>query len=95
MNEVSSRNHTVERIGAAMSLYAFGALGVFLLTVPWTPIWEHVALGLLPQPTGAWLASGWVRGAVSGLGVLNLVTAARDAGAWWRTVRGGNARQGS
>ncbi len=54
----------------------------------------HVTLGLLPPPTGAWLASGWVRGAVSGLGVLNLVTAARDAGAWWRTMRA-NGRQGS
>ena len=87
------RSETLERITAAMSLYAFGTLGVFLLTAPWTPIWDQVARGLLPEAVGQWLSTGWARGVVSGLGILNLVTAARDAGAWWRATRPEGRRQ--
>jgi len=84
------RPETLARIAAAMGLYAFGALGVFLLSVPWTPIWDQVTRGLLPEAVAAGLATGWARGAISGLGVLNLVTAAKDAGAWWRDAGAGD-----
>jgi hypothetical protein len=78
----------VVRIEAALTLYAFGVLGVFLLAVPWTPVWDHLALGLLPKAFGSWVRSGWTRGAISGLGALDLIAAARDAASVWRAVRG-------
>ena len=84
------RSEVRARIGGAMGLYLFGTLGVFLLGVPWTPIWEQVTRGLLPETAGTWLSTGWARGGVSGLGVLNLLTAAKDAGTWWRDARGGD-----
>ena len=36
------------RIGVALSLYAFGALGLFLLVAPWTPAWMQATFALLP-----------------------------------------------
>jgi hypothetical protein len=74
----------IARLQTAMTLYVFGALGLFLLAVPWTSVWDQVAIALLPQALGGWVRSGWVRGAVSGLGALDLVAAAREARALWR-----------
>lgn len=47
-------------------------LGVFLVMVPWTGIWEKNSLArLLPEWYGVWI-SPYMRGAVSGVGLLNL-----------------------
>ena len=59
----------------ALALYAFAALGLFLVVAPWTPVWDQATLLLLPTSVGPWATSGWVRGAVSGLGALDLVVA--------------------
>jgi hypothetical protein len=80
----TSRNHVIVRIQTAMTLYVFGALGLFLLAVPWTSVWDQVAVELLPDFVAGWVGSGWVRGAVSGLGALDLMTATREARALWR-----------
>lgn len=76
----------VARIQAALTLYLFAALGVFLLAIPWTSIWDQVALALLPRALSEWVSSGWVKGIVSGLGVLDLAAATRDAGSLWRDL---------
>jgi hypothetical protein len=70
-----------------MVLYALGALGLFLIAVPWTPVWDRVIVALLPETLGGWARSGWTRGAVSGLGALDLVTAAQEARALWHGLR--------
>lgn len=70
---MSSRLHT------ATLVYAFAALGVFLAVAPWSPIWEASTAGYLPTVAGPWLRSGFVRGLVSGLGVLNLVASWSEA----------------
>jgi len=75
------------RIRAVLWVYAFGVLGIFLVAAPWTPVWDQAAFVLLPVPAVGWIGSGWARGAISGLGLLNLMTAGRDAGAWWRERR--------
>lgn len=67
------------RLSTAFLVYAFAALGVFLVAVPWSPVWETSTAGYLPTLVGPWLRSGFVRGLVSGLGMLNLAAAWSEA----------------
>ena len=67
------------RLQAACLVYAFAAMGVFLLVAPWSPVWEASTAGYLPTAAGPWLRSGFVRGLVSGLGALNLAAAWSEA----------------
>ncbi len=47
-------------------------VGVFLLVFPWTELWERNYFSLaVPEWHGYWI-NAYVRGAVSGIGVLNL-----------------------
>ncbi len=66
-----------ERVWVAVEVYFFGVLGVFLATAPWTALWDECTLFVLPIGWGAWVRSGWVRGLVVGVGVLDLIAAAR------------------
>ena len=75
------------RLGAALSLYAFAALGLFLLVAPWTPVWTQATYTLLPAAVGRWVLSGWARGVASGLGALDLLIAAQLAVELWRRYR--------
>lgn len=53
-------------------------VGATLLLAPWTPLWEnHPALTASLQLREVLLAP-WFRGAVSGLGLVNLAAAALD-----------------
>ena len=85
----SGRSGLDSRIRTALWLYAFGALGLFLLVAPWTAVWTQAAVGLLPSRFGRVLLLGWVRGVVSGLGALDLVVAFAAARELWREMRGG------
>jgi len=75
------------RIGTALLLYVFAALGVFLLVVPWTAAWTQAISALLPPPAGRWALSGWVRGCASGMGALDLALAAQLGVELWRRLR--------
>ena len=79
------------RIGAALSLYAFAVLGLFLFVAPWTPVWTQATYALLPERVGRWVLTGWIRGIVSGLGALDLVIAVQVGGEMWRRLRLGQA----
>ena len=46
-------------------------LGVFLLVYPWIGGWDQQA-ALLPAWSRPYWVSSWFRGAISGLGVLNI-----------------------
>jgi hypothetical protein len=72
------------RVGVALSLYAFGVLGLFLLVAPWTPAWTQATYALIPKPVGRWVLSGWTRGIVSGLGALDLLIAMQLGLELWR-----------
>jgi hypothetical protein len=53
-------------------------VGMTLVLAPWTPLWEnHPALAASMQLREVLLAP-WFRGAVSGLGLVNLAAAAHD-----------------
>jgi hypothetical protein len=82
-----SRTQVPERIKLALGVYALSVVGVFLLAVPWTTLWDAATSGFAPTAGGAWIRSGWVRGAVSGLGVLDLAAAAGEAAGLWRLLR--------
>jgi hypothetical protein len=67
------------RIRTALLVYAFAALGVFLVAVPWSPVWDVATSGYVPTVAGPWLRSGFLRGLISGLGALDLVAAWSEA----------------
>ncbi len=67
------------RLKSAGTLYFFFVLGVFLVFVPWSPIWDHAIVTISPFRVANLLGSGWVRGSVSGLGVFDLILAVREA----------------
>ncbi|MBK5255664.1 MAG: hypothetical protein JJE39_06495 [Vicinamibacteria bacterium] len=53
-------------------------VGATLVLAPWTPLWEnHPALAMSMRLREILLAP-WFRGAVSGLGLVNLAAAALD-----------------
>ncbi|MBI1761291.1 MAG: hypothetical protein HYR56_07645 [Acidobacteria bacterium] len=59
-------------------------VGLMLLILPWTRYWDdnfflYFVTGKLNSPgLLSFLTSGWVRGAVTGLGIVNLLAGLRD-----------------
>lgn len=59
-------------------------VGVMLLILPWTRYWDdnfflYFVTGKLNSPgLFSFLTSGWVRGAVTGLGIINILAGLRD-----------------
>ncbi len=71
MNEPTS-----ERLGRVVLAFLWFDLGMLILLLPWSHAWGNNPLlarfpGLIP-----YLLSGYVRGIVSGIGVLDMVFAA-------------------
>ena len=60
------------RLRRALGILVCLEVGIFLFVAPWSPLWtEHLQVGYDP----AWrsiLTSPFVRGAISGVGLLNL-----------------------
>jgi hypothetical protein len=83
----SSEVRLQTRLGAALLLYAFAGLGLFLLIAPWTPVWTQATYALLPVAVGRWVLSGWARGVATGLGALDLAIAAQVGVELWRQLR--------
>jgi len=62
----------VRRLGVLLFVFLCATLGVMLMIVPWRPEWSDNGL-LLPYPVIRELfSSGFVRGVVTGLGLLNV-----------------------
>jgi hypothetical protein len=91
-SDVSPAGGAASRLGAALSLYAFAVLGLFLLVTPWTAVWEQAALALVPEAARGWVLSGWCRGGISGLGLADLVVATQAGRDLRRRVLPGRAR---
>jgi hypothetical protein len=59
-------------------LYCFEA-GLLLLFAPWFPEWDRIMLQIAPfQGLRSFLLHGWVRGAITGFGLVHLVWGAHD-----------------
>jgi hypothetical protein len=67
--------HKAYAIAAAVFCFE---LGVFLLIYPWVDAWDLQAAILPVWSRPIWLSS-WVRGAFSGLGVLNIYISIGEA----------------
>jgi hypothetical protein len=61
-------------------------IGLFLVFVPWSSLWEHNVL-LLYIPMRGLLLNNFVRGAVSGLGVIDLLLGLSELKQFWRSFR--------
>jgi hypothetical protein len=66
-------------VAAILSVLSSLLVGVILVVVPWTALWETNYL-LQPYPAvRTLLLSGYMRGMVSGLGLVNIVLALDEA----------------
>ncbi len=68
-------------------LYCF-YIGVLLVFLPWTPLWDANGLAARFPPVLAIAMAGGFRGAVSGLGGLLFIMGVVDA---WRFIRFGHS----
>lgn len=65
-------------MAALLSIVSSFLVGVALVFAPWTPLWDaNWLLQLWPAARGP-LQSAFTRGAVTGLGLVNLLLAGRD-----------------
>jgi hypothetical protein len=64
--------HWYQKMGAVIFIAFCLELGLFLMVFPWTPYWEgNYFASLIPAWTPYW-DNLYVRGAVTGLGVVNV-----------------------
>jgi hypothetical protein len=69
---VSVKQTWVHKLGIFLFIIVCFEVGAFLTVFPWTPQWENNSVAnLLPLLRGFWISS-YFRGAVSGLGLLNI-----------------------
>jgi hypothetical protein len=73
----------------ALTIYAFAALGIFLIAAPWSAMWDSATAAFLPTPAGPLFRSGFTRGLVSGLGALNVAVAWSEARDFLRAPENG------
>ena len=68
-------------IGFLFILYCV-EVGTLLVMLPWSPYWDRLAIGLPMVELQLFTLRPWVRGAVTGFGLLHLVWGAHDLDAW-------------
>jgi hypothetical protein len=72
-------------LAVAFILFCF-EIGLFLVFVPWSSLWEHNVL-LVYLPLRGLLLNNFVRGAVSGLGVIDLLLGLGELSQFWKSLR--------
>jgi hypothetical protein len=73
-------------LAAAFILFCF-EIGLFLLFAPWSALWEHNALLGYSFTLQHLLLNNFVRGAVSGLGVIDLGLGLSELGRFWKSLK--------
>ena len=68
----SSLELWLRRLAVLMFVFVCASVGVFLVILPWRPEWTHNHLLLSYPGLRQFIASGFVRGVVSGLGILDI-----------------------
>lgn len=72
-------------LAVAFILFCF-EIGLFLVFVPWSTLWEHNVL-LLYLPVRGLLLNNFVRGAVSGLGLIDLILGLGELNRFWKSLK--------
>jgi hypothetical protein len=62
----------LHRLVVLLFVFICASVGVFLVILPWRPEWTHNRLLLSYPGLRQFMASGFVRGVVSGLGMLDI-----------------------
>lgn len=73
-------------LAVAFILFCF-EIGVFLVFVPWSVLWDsNVLLAYSPQ-LRSFLLNNFVRGAVSGLGVVDVALGLFELAVFWKSLK--------
>jgi hypothetical protein len=73
-------------LAVAFILFCF-EIGVFLVFVPWSQLWENNVLLGHSFYLRRLLLNNFFRGAVSGLGVIDLLLGFSELGRFWKSLR--------
>jgi hypothetical protein len=73
-------------LAVAFILFCF-EIGLFLVFVPWSQLWEHNVLLAYSLHLRGLLLNNFVRGAVSGLGVVDVVLGLSELSRFWRSLK--------
>jgi hypothetical protein len=73
-------------IAVAFILFCF-EIGLFLVFVPWSPLWENNVLLSYWLPLRGFFLNNFVRGAVSGLGVVDVVLGLTELSRFWKSLK--------
>ncbi len=76
-----ARQRLWRRIQAFVLILFCLEIGIVLLLFPWSSLWDHNYFFSLSPHWARWFSSSYLRGAVSGLGIVNLWIALSEA---WR-----------
>jgi hypothetical protein len=72
-------------LAVAFILFCF-EIGLFLVFVPWSTLWEHNAL-LFYLPLRGLVMNNFFRGAVSGLGMIDVFLGLGELTRFWKSFR--------
>ena len=73
-------------LAVAFILFCF-EIGLFLVFVPWSQLWEHNVLLTYSFTLRGLLLNNYVRGGVSGLGVVDVVLGLTELGRFWKSLK--------
>jgi len=73
-------------LAVAFILFCF-EIGLFLVFVPWSALWENNVLLTYSMLLRGLLLNNFVRGAVSGLGVVDVVLGLSELGRFWKSIK--------
>ena len=73
-------------LAVAFILFCF-EIGLFLFFVPWSALWEHNVLLTYSASLRGFLLNNFVRGAVSGLGVVDVALGLFELAVFWKSLK--------
>ena len=73
-------------LAIAFILFCF-EIGLFLVFVPWSMLWEHNLLLGYSFALQRFFLNNFVRGAVSGLGVVDLALGLSELSRFWKSLK--------
>ena len=73
-------------LAVAFILFCF-EIGFFLMLVPWSALWENNVLLAYSFTLRELLLNNFIRGAISGLGAIDVLLGFSELGRFWKSYR--------